>query len=203
MFSRSKSSHPEVTPVGATPDEVTEQPDSGKGRPTPKRKAAEAANKRPLVPNDRKAAREASREQERKARDLSMAAMQNPSDPKLAKHLPPRDRGPVKAYARDHVDARWNLAEFFLPVAIVMLLGSFFATQLADLTILLFIGMYGFLFLTIIDAVVMWRGLKKRIQAKFGEVPGGTMMYAIMRAYQLRRSRLPRPVHKKHGVYPS
>ncbi|MBL0886606.1 DUF3043 domain-containing protein [Myceligenerans sp. I2] len=192
-----------MTPVGDTPDEVTEQPSSGKGRATPKRKDAQAANKRPLVPDDRKAARQAAREKERKARDLSMAAMQNPTDPKMARHLPPRDKGQVKAYARDHVDARWNLGEFFLPVAVVMLLGSFLANQLAELTVVLFVGMYGFLFLTIVDAVVMWRGLKKRLLAKFGEVPGGTMMYAVSRSYQIRRSRLPRPTSKKHGNFPS
>ncbi|WP_307815884.1 DUF3043 domain-containing protein [Myceligenerans indicum] len=203
MFSRSKSTNSDVTPVGDTPDEVTEQPSSGKGRATPKRKDAQAANKRPLVPDDRKAARQAAREKERKARDLSMAAMQNPTDPKMARHLPPRDKGQVKAYARDHVDARWNLGEFFLPVAVVMLLGSFLANQLAELTVVLFVGMYGFLFLTIVDAVVMWRGLKKRLLAKFGEVPGGTMMYAVSRSYQIRRSRLPRPTSKKHGNFPS
>ncbi|GAA1866725.1 DUF3043 domain-containing protein [Myceligenerans crystallogenes] len=202
MFSRSKTSDPAVTPVGETPSDVTDQP-SGKGRPTPKRKEVEAARKRPLVPNDRKAAREASREQERKARDLTRAAMDNPADAKLAKYLPPRDQGAVKAYARDHVDARWNLGEFFLPIAVVMLLGSFFATQIAELTIVLFIGMYGFLGIAIIDAVILWRGLKKRLQAKFGDVPPGTMMYSVTRAFQIRRSRLPRPTHKKHGVYPS
>lgn len=202
MFSRSKTSDPDVTPDGAKTDAATE-PTSGKGRPTPKRKESEAANKRPLVPNDRKAARQASRERERRARDQAMAAMQNPGDPKLAKNLPPRDQGPVKGYAREYVDARWNLGEFFLPVAIVMLLGSMFATQFVELTFVLFIGMYGFLFLTIVDAVLLWRGLKKRIRAKFGDVPGGTMMYAVMRAYQIRRTRLPRPLYKKHGHFPS
>lgn len=202
MFSRSKSPNSDVTPVGESPAEVSDPPASGKGRATPKRKDAEAANKRPLVPDDRKAARQAAREKERKARDLAMTAMQNPTDAKLAKHLPPRDQGMVKAYARDHVDARWNLGEFFLPVAIVMLLGSFLANQLAELTIVLFVGMYGFLFLTIIDAVVMWQGLKRRLIAKFGEVPRGTLMYAVSRSYQIRRSRLPRPTSKKHGNFP-
>ncbi|GAB4086120.1 DUF3043 domain-containing protein [Myceligenerans cantabricum] len=202
MFSRSKTPDSDVPPGDDTPDKVVEQPAAGKGRATPKRKEAEAANKRPLVPDDRKAARKAGREKDRKARDLSMAAMQNPTDPKLVKHLPPRDQGQVKGYARQYVDARWNLGEFFLPVAIVMLLGSFLASQLAELTIVLFVGMYGFLFLTIADAVVMWRGLKKRLLAKFGEVPGGTMMYAVSRSYQIRRSRLPRATHKKHGHFP-
>lgn len=202
VFSRSKSTNPDVPPVGDTPDEVTEQPTSTKGRATPKRKEAQAANKRPLVPDDRKAARQAAREKDRKARALAMTAMQNPTDAKMVKHLPPRDQGPVKAYVRDHVDARWNLGEFFLPVAIVMLLGSFLASQMAELTIVLFIGMYGFLFLTIADAVIMWRGLKKRLLAKFGDVPGGTMMYAVSRSYQIRRTRLPRPTHKKHGDFP-
>ena len=63
-------------------------------------------------------------------------------------------------------------------------------------------ALYVIVLLTIVDAFVMWRGLRKRLVRKFGEVPRGTVMYAVMRAFQLRRARLPKPTHKKHGVYP-
>ena len=36
------------------------------------------------------------------------------------RHLPARDRGPVKKYARDLVDARRSVAEFFLPLALLI-----------------------------------------------------------------------------------
>jgi hypothetical protein len=64
------------------------------------------------------------------------------------------------------------------------------------------LGLYGFLFLTIIDAWLLWRSLKKRLTAKFGDVQRGLLMYTITRAYQLRRSRLPKPMSKKRGNYP-
>lgn len=205
MFSRSKTDSPAgVTSPGVTPDEVTSDSEatgaaSGKGRPTPKRKESEAANKRPLVPADRKAAGKAAREQRRADRDRAYQAMQTGDE----KYMPTKDKGPLRRYVRDYVDARWNLGEFFLPIAFVFLFATFFTQSRPEIGVLVLLGLYGYLFLTIIDAVLLWRTLKKRLIAKFGEVPGGTMMYAVTRAYQIRRSRLPRAMSKKHGEYPA
>ncbi|WP_069388114.1 DUF3043 domain-containing protein [Cellulosimicrobium cellulans] len=197
MFSRNKPSAttPAPDPVDAAAE--TER-GAGKGRPTPKRKVAEAANKRPLVPNDRRAAAKAAREKQREMRDRQYQAMQTGDE----RYLPARDKGPVKRYVRDHVDARWNLGEFFLPVALVFIVLSLFTASNQDLAFVTVMALYGIVLLTIVDAFVMWRGLRKRLLAKFGEVPRGTVMYAVMRAFQLRRARLPKPTHKKHGVYP-
>ncbi|SKC69119.1 DUF3043 domain-containing protein [Krasilnikoviella flava] len=206
MFSRNK---PDATP--SSPDS-TDAPDpvdaaaeiekagapSGKGRPTPKRSVAEAANKRPLVPNDRKAATKAAREKSREQRNLEYRAMQTGDE----RHLPPRDKGPLKRYARDYVDARWNLGEFFLPVAFLFIVLNFIFMQNVTMSALVLMLLYAVVLITIADAFLLWRGLKKRLLAKFGEVPRGTMMYAVMRAFQIRRSRLPKPSSKKHGVWP-
>lgn len=199
MFSRSKKS--DSTPGTSTdPVEAAAQIEqaTGKGRPTPTRKQAEAANKRPLVPSDRKAAAKTAREQQREVRNREYQAMQTGDE----RYLPVRDKGPVKRYVRDHVDARWNLGEFFLPVAMVFIVLMFLAGQNANLAFMVVLVLYGIVLLTIVDAVIMWFGLKKRLRAKFGEIPRGTTMYAVMRAFQLRRARLPKPMHKKHGVYP-
>ena len=49
----------------------------------------------------------------------------------------------------------------------------------------------------------MWRTLKRQLLAKFGaEQVKGLRMYAAMRAFQVRRWRLPRPVIPR-GQYPS
>ncbi|MCP2265934.1 DUF3043 domain-containing protein [Promicromonospora thailandica] len=200
MFSRSKTSTPDgVTPVGESPDEVTQAPSAaGKGRPTPKRNVAQAANKRPLVPDDRRAARKAQREKSRVDRERTYQAMQTGDE----RYMPPRDKGPVRRYVRDFVDARWNLGEFFLPVAFVFLFATFFTQRYPELSIVVMLGLYGFLLLTIVDVWLLWRSLKKRLTAKFGEVPRGLLMYTVTRAYQLRRSRLPKPMSKKRGNYP-
>lgn len=172
---------------------------AGKGRPTPKRNVAQAANKRPLVPNDRRAATKAARLRERELRQRQHQAMLTGDEA----NLPPRDRGPVKRYVRDYVDARWNLGEFFLPIAFVFIFINLFASREPALALVVLLVLYALVLVTILDAVIMWRGLKKRLVAKFGEVPRGTLMYAVMRAFQLRRSRLPRPTSKKHGNWPS
>lgn len=205
MFSRSKTSTPEgATPVGTSPDEVTSTPEvmpdgaPKKGRPTPKRNVAQAANRRPLVPNDRKAARKTQREKSRIDRERSYQAMQTGDE----RYMPAKDKGPARRYVRDFVDARWNLGEFFLPVAFLFLFATFFTQQYQQLGIIVMLGLYGFLFLTIIDAWLTWRSLKKRLTVKFGEVQRGLLMYMITRAYQLRRSRLPKPMSKKRGSYP-
>jgi hypothetical protein len=202
VFSRNKSG---ATPPAPDPvDAAAEVERAGgptaasKGRPTPKRKVSEAANKRPLVPNDRRAAAKSAREKQREMRDRQYQAMQTGDE----RYLPPRDKGPVRRYVRDHVDARWNLGEFFLPIALVFIVMSLLTAQNQGLAFVTVMALYVIVLLTIVDAFIMWRGLRKRLVRKFGEVPKGTVMYAVMRAFQLRRARLPKPVHKKHGVYP-
>jgi type II secretory pathway component PulK len=45
-----------------------------------------------------------------------------------------------------------------------------------------------------LDIFLMWRRTKAQVIAKFGEAPArGSATYAVMRAFQMRRSRLPRP----------
>jgi hypothetical protein len=50
----------------------------------------------------------------------------------------------------------------------------------------------------------MWRRIKGRLTAKFGadRIPSGATMYAVMRAFQLRPTRMPKP-QVKRGDYPS
>jgi hypothetical protein len=171
----------------------------GKGRPTPKRKEAEAANKRPLVPTDRKSAGRDAKSQQREARARQYQAMKAGDE----RYLPAKDKGPVRRYVRDHVDARWNIAEYFLPIALVFFVVMIVTTGRDPvISFVILAALYLLVLIAVVDAVIMWFGLKKRLRAKFGEVPKGTAFYAVMRAFQLRRSRMPKPAHAKHGVYP-
>ena len=109
-----------------TPAAPAETPDSaddprsatGKGRPTPKRKVAEAANKRPLVPNDRASARKAQREKFAQQRKEQQQALVSGQEDKM----PVQHRGPVRRYMRDYVDARFSPGELFLPAAVLVIL---------------------------------------------------------------------------------
>lgn len=166
-----------------------------KNRPTPKRRDQEAANKRPVVVTDRKAASRAERDARRASMAETRAAMVTGDESKM----PPRDKGPIKRYIRDYVDARFSLGEILLPTMLLALLLSFIKEVWALTAV--FVLVYGLIFLTMGDAFLMWRKIKGQLQAKFGTVPSGSMMYAVMRAYQIRRSRLPRPMNKR-GEYP-
>lgn len=180
--------------------QATPSPD-GKGRPTPKRKEAEAANKRPLVPTDRKAAGKAGRQQAKEQRDREYRAMQTGDE----RFMPAKDRGPQRRFVRDYVDARWNLAELILPAAAVLLVVQLTLSNAAPLlAALAILVLYVFVLAAIIDGWIMWRGLKKVYAAKFGvdAPPKGTLSYALIRTFQIRPSRMPKP-QVKHGQRPS
>ena len=109
--------------------------------------------------------------------------------------LPARDKGPVKRYIRDAVDTRWNVGEFMLPVMVLVLLLTFLTSYLPKgLAVLPILLVYGLVVVGAVDAFLMWRRTKAKVLAKFGEAPPrGSAMYAVLRAFQMRRSRLPRP----------
>ncbi|MFM7596957.1 MAG: DUF3043 domain-containing protein, partial [Actinomycetota bacterium] len=114
MFGRKAAAEPE--PVEET------SPGSGKGRPTPSRKEAEAARKQALkVPKDPKAAKKAARERDREARAAQRAALVAGDE----RALPARDRGPARRYTRDFVDSRYTIAEYFIFIALAVLVLGF------------------------------------------------------------------------------
>ena len=171
------------TPPAAEPQAL------GKGRPTPKRKQAEAAHQRPLVPADRKAAKRTAREADRAVRDREYQAMQTGDE----RYLPARDKGPVRRWVRDYIDARTSPGEFFLPVSIGLVMATILFAQNEIASLIILVILYLIIFGVVIDALLLSRRLKKRLTAKFGTLPRGTLMYGTMRSFQMRRTRLPKP----------
>jgi len=173
-----------------------------KGHATPKRKEAQQARQRPLVVADRKAAKKA----ERAKRD-ELYAKQNEAmttgDPRLEKYLPQRDRGPVRRFARDYVDARWCLGELFLPLAFVILILMMFSSSYPVVAFWATVGMYAVVFGGLIDSTVMVYFLRRRLKESFtaDQIPGWTGMYAFQRSFMLRRFRMPRP-RVERGQWP-
>ena len=106
--------------------EVSDAAPAGKGRPTPTRKEAEAARKQSLkVPSDPKAAKKALRERERAERQHQREALMRGDE----SALPPRDRGPAKAFVRNWVDSRRLFSEWFIFLALAVLLLSLIPNQ--------------------------------------------------------------------------
>ena len=197
MFGRSKTTNDQLA------DELHPEREGAKNRPTPKRKDQEAARKQPLVVADRKQAKQLDKAKRNAQLAKTRQAMLTGDDA----GLPARDKGPVRRFMRDHIDARWNLAEFMLPVMLIVLALSFIRPEGAANTILFFVTVltYTVLLVAVGDTLWMWRGLKKKLAAKFGDEAAGAKgngMYAAMRAFQLRRSRMPRPMVAR-GEYPA
>jgi hypothetical protein len=173
----------------------------GKGRPTPTRKEAEAARKAALKkPRNRKEAAAYRREKVRTERGKMQEAMRTGDD----RYLPAADKGPVRRFARDYVDARYSVMEFALPILLVVsLLGVVFSPAfpwLAGTVNLLFLAM---ILLIGADWFLLTGGLKKAVGAKFpNESAKGIGFYAVRRTMQMRRWRLPKPMVKR-GEKPS
>lgn len=191
-----------MPPSKRTPTSPSTEPESthpGKGRPTPTRKQAEAARRRPLVPDtrgDAKARKAALREQ----RMREQQAMLDGDE----RYLPARDKGPVRRMARDVVDSRRNFGDHFVWYAMGLLALMFVVSGLqstigADAAVqalmVLNVLTMAVAAAAIVDGWLLSRRLRRTLDAKFGaeKVVKGTVMYGVLRAYQMRRMRMPKP----------
>ncbi len=166
---------------------------ASKGRPTPKRSEAEAARRQRAKPpaNRREAARRM-REEARAERLRRRQGLMTGDE----RYLPARDRGPVRAYVRDFIDARRSVAEFFIVVALAVLVLSVVAGPLGIVVIAnaAFLFWAVMLLLIVLDSIVLGSRLRKELRGRFpDESTKGAVAYGLMRSTQLRRLRLPAP----------
>lgn len=197
MFGRSKNKSEDDA---ATTAVASTTPTGKKGRPTPKRKAAEAARIHPLVPADRKEAKRAARAARNARWDAEQRALLTGDE----KHLPARDKGRARRFVRDYVDARHSFSEWvlaFMMAALIFLMApSIFKDAVSEqmLMVLIYgstILMYGSFIVTGIEAFLVWRAIKTQFAQKHPreDIPRGTGYYAFSRMIMPRRWRSPRP----------
>jgi hypothetical protein len=200
VFGRTKTPSSQTSATSAAAKE------GGKGRPTPTRREAEARNRKPIgAPQVRPGATKEERKAARAAQRQTMSAERSKTRQALMtgdeRNLPARDQGPAKRFTRDYVDARWNIGEFLLPAAVLSLALGLIRIpilQLASIFIL-----YGLALVVAVDVFLLRRRVIKLVSAKFGaDKAVGVGNYAMMRALQFRRARLPRPQIPR-GQYPS
>ena len=220
MFRRSNAGATEgkaqgsQSPPGAQTAEAPEKSkpsvQAGKGRPTPKRSAAEANRYRTVTgsttsgrgpvkaPDPRRKLTPEEKTRERSERDRRLQALRNGEEWALG----PRDRGPAKRLARDYVDAHRRPMEFYMYALIVLVVVLF-----ADRTNKA-LGNYSQYFLLAVivvivtDAVMLRRSLFKLVHERLpNESTRGLSTYAIMRALQMRRMRQPVPRIKPGDDY--
>ncbi|WP_431979764.1 DUF3043 domain-containing protein [Streptomyces qinglanensis] len=190
MFrSRSKAGQAGSSQVMAAESPQPRDPQAPKGRPTPKRSEARGP-RRPMAtgPQSRKDAAKRQRE----ARRAELAKQREALASGDERHLPARDKGPVRRLARDFVDSRFSVAEFFLPLAVIILVLSMLPSlQLKNISLLLWLVV---IVLIVIDSIGTTVRLRKRIQERYpDENRRGAIAYALMRTLQMRRMRLPKP----------
>lgn len=168
-------------------------PQAKKGRPTPKRSAAQT--QRRSVANtstSRKDAAKRQRDERRAQMERQRQALAGGDE----RYLPVRDKGPVRKFARDFIDARFNVAEFFLPMAVVILVLSMVRVgSLQTIALLLWLIV---IVLIVLDSLTTGFRLRKRLAERFPDQNRrGAVAYALMRSLQMRRLRLPKPQVKR------
>ncbi len=171
---------------------MSDATENKKGRPTPKRKEAEAARKvSSLAPASTKAEKQRAKAAAKSARVAQRAAYMRGDE----SALPLRDKGPVKKYVRNYVDARRSIGEYFLPVIFIVLFLTLIPNpifQIGSIAI-----MYTVLLVSVIDGFLLTRKLKREVSVKFpGAELKGIGMYGWLRSTQMRRMRTPKPAIK-------
>jgi hypothetical protein len=168
---------------------------AGKGRPTPKRRDAEARRRGPVAPPPRtqrealrrvRGSKDERRTDRAERRERMMAGDQ--------KYLLPRDRGPVRAYVRDLVDSRRQLMGLFMPLAALVLLTLFIPSPAMQSAVsVLTLAMFAVI---LVETIFLGRYVNKMVRQKFPDAKDGGVgltFYAFSRATMLRRMRSPRP----------
>jgi hypothetical protein len=161
----------------------------GKGRPTPKRSEAQRRRRQPFAaPAGRKGAYRQSGDRDRASRASRMAAMKRGEE----WALPRKDRGPVRALARDYVDSRRRLSEYYM-YAVAALIILLFIPALRASSIVTFLVL-AIMLVIVTEGWLVGRSVLKLARERYpGEDTRGVRLYAAMRCTQLRRLRMPAP----------
>ena len=187
---------PEAPAKSKPPAEV------GKGKPTPKRSAAESNRYRTLTgsttsgrgkPAPAAPGRKLTPEEKTRARDdrsKQLQAMRRGEEWALG----PRDRGPGKKLARDYVDAHRRPMEFYMYALIILIIALFAGRSHSGLANYMQLFLIVIIAIIAVDAYFLRRSVMKLVHERLpGESTRGLAFYAIMRALQLRRFRTPAP----------
>ncbi|WP_037368025.1 DUF3043 domain-containing protein [Amycolatopsis orientalis] len=185
----------------------------GKGKATPKRREAEGRKRGPVAPpptsmreamkrnKELRKANPVSKEERREAARQRRERMMSGDD----KYLPPRDKGPVKAYVRDLVDSRRNILGLFMPLAILVFLALLVPAPAVQQYITLVC--MAMLLVMAIEGFVNGRKISKLVNERFPKEPAtakrGVGWYAFVRASQIRKLRVPKPRLKPGDPIPN
>jgi hypothetical protein len=198
VFRRRSADAPEVVEEAPqAEDPVDEAPvragfTQAKGRPTPKRSEAERRRRQPFnAPADRKEASRQSRERERSERARRQEALKRGEE----WALPPKDQGPVRKLARDYVDSRRGISEYYIFAVIAFFILAFIPALKTSATVeIIDIGLVAVLVICLGESLFVANRVVRLARERFpGESTRGVKMYAAIRGAQIRRMRMPAP----------
>jgi hypothetical protein len=176
--------------------------ETGKGRPTPKRSEAERDRYRSITgsttsgrgpssgtaPKGGGKATPEDKSRARAERDKRMTAMRRGEEWALG----PRDRGPIRKLARDYVDSHRRASEYYMYVLIILLVALLSRNKTLETYVTPFVLVL--IVVVALDAFLIRRALRKFAAARYpNESTRGMTTYAVMRALQIRRFRMPAP----------
>jgi hypothetical protein len=217
VFRRSSAGAAEGKAQGSQGAQAPEAPvkskpaaETGKGRPTPKRSAAEAnryrtltgsttsGRGRPAAPDPKRKLTAEEKAKAREDRAKQMRAMRRGEDWALG----PRDRGPARRLARDYVDAHRRPMEFYMYALILLIIALFAGRSSTALASYMQIFLLAIIAVIAVDGYFLRRSILKVVHERLPNEPTrGLAFYAIMRALQLRRFRTPSPRLKPGDEY--
>ncbi|UPT19845.1 DUF3043 domain-containing protein [Thermobifida alba] len=198
VFRRRSASAPQEQVMSNSTQSETDQAPARKGYspkkgvPTPKRREATQQLRRPLAaPKTRREAYKQLRERERRRRQRERAGLVNPED----RYIRPQDLGAARALARDYVDSRRTVSEFFLYFSLAIIVLLFL--PLVQVQLFVTYVVWPMMIVTmIIEGFFTARRVKRLIAEHYPretENVRGAGMYAVMRQLQIRKLRLPKP----------
>jgi hypothetical protein len=217
MFRRSSAGATDGKAQGSQGAQTPEAPvksrpaaETAKGRPTPKRSAAEASRYKTVTgsttsgrgpvkaPDPRRKLTAEEKDQARGERNRQLQAMRRGEEWALG----PRDRGPGKKLARDYVDAHRRPMEFYMYALIVLIIALFAGKSNTALNRDMQYFLLGIIAIIAVDAYLLRRSVIRVVSERLpGESTRGLGFYAIMRGLQLRRFRTPAPRLKPGDEY--
>lgn len=198
------------TPKGHTPK---------KGRPTPRRNDVERATgvrrvhyDAPLTAKEARQrkkdeknslkdsmSKEEYKEAKRKARDDAAEKRRQANERMMAgdpAYLLPRDQGKEKLLVRNYVDAHRYLMNYFLPIALIVVVVMIIGTQFALLANILSVFMMAVILVLLVEGYFLGRRTNKLVRERYPDTTFGKFaigFYSFTRATMIRKMRTPAP----------
>jgi Protein of unknown function (DUF3043) len=178
------------SPGGPADTKTRPAAEAAKGRPTPKRSVAEANRRQPIT-GTRPTAAPRTPEEKAKAR-TQRATKYDAMKRGEAWALNPRDRGPGRALTRDYIDSKRRVSEYYMYILVVLLATVFLRSTAASAIVSPLVLVL--VVIIVVDAMLIRRSLTRLMAERLpGESSRGLTIYAVMRALQIRRFRMPAP----------